>query len=303
MKRVIYPSLTPFLVSALMTLPSIALVASPGVAFAETAARAVPWSDVNPTIAEDIRAGRPLVTVVIVPLCSNEQINCGSGVAGRPGDLRTNIYWGAVFGQKRFFNRKGSGWELVHSAPDAAAGVLERAVFRRIVGREAWQADGAGAKVEQIVVLEAIHGGAIDGAVSRFYHLATEGGRARFTDGGRERDERVHVAGYAGHNRLMDGVKLPPPPPPGGDARPIPSFVMACVSDRYFSDALRSAGSETLVMTRDLMAPEGYVVEAITRALGENAPREVVRERAVASYIKWAKLPARAASWIFARSP
>ena len=56
-------------------------------------------------------------------------------------------------------------------------------------------------------------------------------------------------------------------------------------------------------MTRDLMAPEGYVVEAIARALGENAPRPAVREAAVASYVKWASLPVRTASWIFAPSP
>jgi hypothetical protein len=55
-------------------------------------------------------------------------------------------------------------------------------------------------------------------------------------------------------------------------------------------------------MTRALMAPEGYVVEAIARALGENAAPRDVRARAVATYAKWANLSLGAASWIFAPS-
>jgi hypothetical protein len=289
-------------VAAALTL--LALTGASGPAKGETAAlaeRRAAFSDGAPAIAADIRAGRPFVTVVVVPLCSNDQIDCGSGVAGRPGDLRTNIYWGAVFGQKRFFNRKNSGWALVSAALDPEPSVLERAVFRRAAPRAAWSAGGGAESIEQIVVLEAVHGDAIDLAVKRFYRLATEGGRVRFQDGGRERDERVHVAGYAGHNRLMDGVKLPPAPAARGEgSAPIPSFVMACQSDAYFSEGLRLGGSEPIVMTRALMAPEGYVVEAIARALGENASPRDVRARAVAAYSKWASLPLGTASWIFA---
>src|SRR6185436_197968 len=51
----------------------------------------------------------PLVVYVVVPLCSNQQIDCGSVIAGRPGDLAHNVYWGAVFGDRRFLARKGSG--------------------------------------------------------------------------------------------------------------------------------------------------------------------------------------------------
>src|SRR5687768_8733263 len=104
---------------------------------AEPAPSPAPWSGLSPAIAEDIRAGRPLVTLVVVPLCSNKQINCGSSIAGRPGDLRTNIYWGAIFGQKRYFDRKGSGWTRVSAVLDPEAGILERAVFRRLVPRAA----------------------------------------------------------------------------------------------------------------------------------------------------------------------
>jgi hypothetical protein len=77
---------------------------------------------------------------------------------------------------------------------------------------------------------------------------------------------------------------------------------MACYSEPYFGAALRSAGSDTLVMTRNLMAPEGYVLDAITKALGEDAPREDVRRRAVEAYARWQRISPAAASSIFLRA-
>src|SRR5215468_7908259 len=78
-------------------------------------------ADAEPPLAAEpspvtVRALKPLVVYVVVPLCSNAQIDCGSPVAGRPGDLEHNVYWGAVFGARRFFERRGSGWERVEVA-------------------------------------------------------------------------------------------------------------------------------------------------------------------------------------------
>jgi hypothetical protein len=48
------------------------------------------------------------------------------------------------------------------------------------------------------------------------------------------------------------------------------------------------------------MAPEGYVLDAITKTLGENAPREHVRRRAIEAYAKWQSISTAEASSIFA---
>jgi hypothetical protein len=152
-------------------------------------------------------------------------------------------------------------------------------------------------------VLEAIDGAQIDAAIQRFWGLAEGGGKARWKDGEVTREERIHVVGYAGHNRLMDGIKFPKAAAKSRGKQPIPSFVMACASEPYFSPSLRLAGSEPLVMTRSLMAPEGYVVDAITRALGDNLPRAEVRARAVEAYARWQRLSLPAASSIFAKAP
>lgn len=274
----------------------LALIAALVLSVASPPLGATPWSAADPRIAADVRAGRPLVIAVMVPLCDNAQIDCGGTAAGRPGDLARNLYWGAIFGQRRFFERKGSGWARVDRSPGEGA-LLERAIYRRRVPRGPWGGDG---EVEQLVVLQAVHGGAIDEAVSRFWALATQGGEVRFDDAGAARRARIHVAGYAGHNRLMDGVALPSAGAPAPGGAPIPSFVMACASDAYFSAPLRGAGSAPLVMTRALMAPEGYVIDAIARGLGENLPAAAVRARAVEAYATWQRLSPGVASSIFA---
>jgi hypothetical protein len=240
--------------------------------------------------------GQPLVVYVVVPLCSNQQIDCGSSIAGRPGDLEHNIYWGAVFGARRFLERRGSGWERVEVTRGDAV-FLERAVFRRRVPGGPW---GRAEPVEELLVLQAVHGDAIDQAVDHWWRIATRGGDIGFRDGAEARKVRISSVGYAGHNRLMDGVRLPGV---GGGARaPVPAFVLACKSEPYFGEALEKAGSLPLVTTTTLMAPEGYLVDALAKGLGENLGPGELRRRAVAAYAQWQRLTLAQAGAVFARS-
>ncbi len=253
-----------------------------------------PWEPSK--VRADLQAGRPLVVHVTVALCSNEQIDCGSQVAGRPGDLDKNIYWGAIFGARRFLERKRSEFSRISlKAVDQV--VLQRAVYRRKVPAKRWGLRRSGS-IEQIVVLDAVHGSSIDQAVLGFWGTATGGQKLTIADGDKPRELRVHVAGYVGHNRLMDGLKLPSTASP---KRALPSFVLACYSEQYFAAALRAAGSAPLVMTKQLMAPEGYVLDAVLRGIGDGLPSREIRRRTVAAYAKWSKLPMGQASWIFAK--
>ncbi|MFT3770741.1 MAG: hypothetical protein QM820_35405 [Minicystis sp.] len=276
-------------------MPAPKLLPALALATAFVAAPTITRADPGPldAIAADVRAGKPLVLYVVVPLCSNEQINCGSGIAGRPAGLEHNVYWGAAFGARRFFERPKSGWERVERTRGEGI-FLERGVYRRFVAGAPW---GRAEDVEEIVVLQAIHGDAIDRAVDHLWQTATGGGRVTFHDGDRKRDERILVAGYAGHNRLMDGKTLPP----ASAGAPVPSFVLACKSEPYFGPSLRSAGSMPLVTTSTLMAPEGYLIDAIARGIGEKLDPAELRKRAVAAYAKWQKLTPRQAGSVFAK--
>lgn len=244
-----------------------------------------------------VAAGRPLLVYVVVPLCDNALIDCGSPIAGRPGELEHNLYWGAVFGAKRFFSRKNSGWEAVETR--AGEGVfLERVIFRRFVAGAPF---GAEEPVELLVAFQAVHGEAIDQAVEHYHAVATLGATLAFEDHGVQREEPVVVVGYEGHNRLMDGKRLPPPPAAG--SAPLPSFVLACESEGYFAEPMAAAGARPFLTTATRMAPEAYLVDAIVRALGEKASPAQVRDEAVASYAKWQRLSRRDASSVFAPAP
>jgi hypothetical protein len=63
--------------------------------------------------------------------------------------------------------------------------------------------------------------------------------------------------------------------------------------------ALTKRGSEMLLMTKQLMAPEGYVVDAIVGAVADNAGKAAIKRRAIAAYAKWQKIEEKVAATIF----
>jgi hypothetical protein len=147
-------------------------------------------------------------------------------------------------------------------------------------------------------VLDGYRGDAIDGVVDRLYAEAEHGGAVTVRSGEETFSLPVDVVGYAGHNRMMDGKK-PPARDEEAEGAPIPSFVMACYSTKYFAKPLAKRGSELLVGTRALMAPEGYVVEAIVLGLAEDASPNDLRRRAVAAYAKFQGIEEKVAGGIF----
>ncbi|MFZ5894964.1 MAG: hypothetical protein ACOY0T_28145 [Myxococcota bacterium] len=260
--------------------------------------RPAPWSELHPKVVADLHAGLPLVTLVEVPLCANSQIRCGGQGAGDPASPAKNLYWGRGFGVRRYFDETARGWRSL--SRNAGNGrVLEELVYTRVVPGKVWGL--VDRNVEQLLVLRAVHGEAIESAVEDFYELATRGGTFKLGDDSAGRHLPVHVAGYAGHNRLMDGYRLPVAEAPAPSPAAIPSFVIACKSAPYFKQALLSRGSQPLVMTRDLIAPEGYVIEALVNALGDNVSAAEIRTRVVRAYARWQRIPESVASTIFAR--
>jgi hypothetical protein len=261
-------------------------------ATAREADRSAPWA--APATHDRVKASGRLVVHVLVPFCDNDQVVCGSERAGDPDNLEHNLYWGAVFGQKRFFSRKASSFEKV-SVEAGEGPLLERAVFKKQVKGKPW---GREDDVTLWVVFDGYRGDAIDGVVDRLYQEAEHGGVVKVKSGDATISLPVDVVGYAGHNRMMDGKK-PPARDEEAEGAAIPSFVMACYSTNYFAKPLARRGSDLLVGTRALMAPEGYVIEAIVLGLAEDASPKELRRRAVAAYAKFQKIEEKTAGRIF----
>jgi hypothetical protein len=253
------------------------------------------WSANSSEIVARVKETKTIVVKVAVALCSHWQINCGGSWAGHPGGLRTNIYWGAIYGARTFFERAGSPWSRVDVSTGTSP-ILEQAVFQRRFNGAAWGIDD---DVEALVVLQAFHGSLIHLAVGDLWNTALSGGEVLFHEGERERRLPVDVAGYAGHNRLMDGLRLPPKP---STVHPIPSFVLACMSERHFGVPLRDAGSPTLLTTRSYMAPEGYVIDAVAGAIAENRSVDEIRNAAVDATARWQRISRARADNVFTAS-
>jgi len=67
-------------------------------------------------------------------------------------------------------------------------------------------------------------------------------------------------------------------------ARARSAIVLACVSASYFGPILRARGAHPLLMTRSLMAPEAYTLDAaLSRWLSGGTPGDV-RSAAAAAY-------------------
>lgn len=196
---------------------------------------------------------------------------------GNGQDPKNNLYWGARFGIKSFFNRQKE-WRLVLEEKNPEGPILERLVYKN---------------VQQDVYLTA---DAYDG---RFIRLATEdflsfasgrdnqslpiGGRILKIGG----DADLIV--YVGHNGLMDfSVETEPAAMEQRTGRQ--AAVFACKSQSYFSKPLKDAGIAPVLLTTQFMAPEAYVVHALANGWAQGETPATIRRQVAAAYSLHQKL-------------
>jgi hypothetical protein len=265
-----------------------------------TGARTGGWAAKSPNLLDDVRAGKPVVIEVFVPLCSDDKGgSCGKHPgAGAPDDLERNLYWGAVWGARRYLDRKWLGW----TRTEAGAGEsweLERATYERSVRGRPWGVDG---KVDVFLVVHALNGDAGADALERFRDVASHGGTAHFNDGSAMRDERVHAVGFMGRNPLLKNGRIPRElglPEASAGSSGVPAFSIAAHSRETLAPWLHASGSRELLLARGAVASEGYVLEAIARGLADNHATWSITQSATKNYAKYQKLPERVAELYF----
>jgi hypothetical protein len=249
-------------------------------------------------IASDVAAGRAIVVHVVVALCDNEH----QGIVpvpthlGNGRDPRGNLYWGAMYGLKNYFQRSAD-WVRVAAPASADARILERVVLTTRIERE-----DVDAKV--YVVADAWDGAEIEAAIETFLDIAGGGSEEEIeVASGSERATifaggSAHVQVFVGHNGLMD-FHLPPSQPMPRRSVPASSVVLACASEAYFRERLQAMGAHCLVLTTGLMAPEAYTLDAVLRSWIGGQPVEAVLGSAAEAYHRYQNCGVRAATRLF----
>jgi hypothetical protein len=230
----------------------------------------------------------PKTIHVFVALCDN--LNQGivpvPAKIGNGQDPRNNLYWGAGYGVKNFFDRKTKDWVLVKKIPSDNPKILERILFKH--------------KSQEVYLLaEAYDGAHIKTCIEDYLKAANgqcdwtywKGSEPIVFGGGSQ------LVAYVGHDGLMEfdvDVKYQPIEGKKRDA-----IMLACYSQDYFSPEIQSAQANPILWTTHLMAPEAYTLKAaIDGWLGEETG-EQIDERAAQAYNQYQKCGISGARGLF----
>jgi hypothetical protein len=213
---------------------------------------------------------------VFVALCDNKYQgiipvppNIGNGQ-----DPVNNLYWGARFGIKTFFE-KSVDWKLIKTE-SVSDMLLERSIFLDKSRKFMLVADAYNGKnIRQTTV------DFLNSCAGRLKDTLQIGGQIIGIDG------NASLLAYIGHDGLMD-FSLPPSFR-NQDGKVRDCIVLACTSKTYFGPFLQEADARPLILTSGLMCPEAYTLHDAIEAYKYNAGPEQVRLKAVYSYDKYQK--------------
>jgi hypothetical protein len=255
-------------------------------------------------IDRDIAQGMPIVIHVSVALADNKHqwIAPVPEAIGNGQDPRNNLYWGARYGLKTFF-QKDADWKIIKKIPSKDSRILERLVFYKLIKRH-------GRPVKAYLIADAWDGRFISETIQQFLSYSAGAdvisidvqGQLNLQAGG-----AAHLNAYIGHDALMDYFGLKDKtiqnPEKAPDALQSDSIVLACKSKPYFESRLKAIGSHPLVLTTGLMAPEAYTLDAAIMQWVMGKEDNQIRKSAAAAYAKYQKINLTAAKRLFAVGP
>jgi hypothetical protein len=253
-------------------------------------ARADSFDALTGRVLEDLRAGRPLVVQVHVPLCDNDVLACGNARLGDGDRPEHNLYWATSEGVLGWLGRRGGGWTQVLVADGKVIGepeVLDLRVWRRDVATPAaWQRAGVGKRYRLYLVTAAWRGESIARAFERYaddlYGLTRQ--RLVLADGTTiAAGGDAHLVAYVGHNHLMDlagfdwGARK-------GDATPRGMIAIACHTAVYMQDRVPGPTRAPLLLTRDFLYANAAALEGTVLAFASGGNYAAIRRGAAVTY-------------------
>lgn len=231
----------------------------------------------------------PLVIHTFVPLCDNKNqgIVPVSKSLGDGMNLRTNLYWGALYGVKTHF-KKQKGWKLLFSKKNLNPNILERVIFYKKYSN--------GAKV--FLVADAYRGDRMKACLTDYFAALSNVSKNYFEF----EETKIGIEGNAdlivfnGHNGLMD-TTIDFPNKTHTKAKD--AITVACISFDYFEKYFKQVNAYPLLNTTNLLAPEAYVLEEVFDAWALLKDGEAIHHAAGKAYNQYQKCGLRGAKRLF----
>lgn len=241
-----------------------------------------PVDETKPATVAKLR-NEARVIHVLVALCDN--VNQGivpvPPALGNGEDTEKNLYWGAAYGVRSYF-QKSKNWTQVGVSADPKPNVLQRIVFKHNTQRV-------------YLVADAYRGSQMKATIDDFFSSVS----GKELENVAVKDVTIQIMGsanlvaFVGHNGLMD-FKLDKEPGRHDDEKR-EAVILACASRNYFSKHLKNTGAEPLLWTTNLMAPEAYILHDAIEGWVRNETPAAVRVRGAAAYAKYQKISERSA--------
>lgn len=226
---------------------------------------------------------------MLVALCDNasQGIQPVPKAIGNGDDPDNNLYWGTTLGTRTFL-RNSPHWKEVKLAGKPTPPLLDRIAFRHC-------------ETDALLVIDAYRGSEIRRCITDF--LAASAGlgpQSVALASGKlvHLGPSANLVGFLGHNCLMDVQLAPPKHVEESGTREV--VILACKSEPYFRAAIQAAKAKPYIWTTDLMAPEGYVLDAIMDCWARGKPAAEARIQAGLAYSRYQKCSTRSATRIFA---
>jgi hypothetical protein len=228
---------------------------------------------------------------VIVALCDNENqgIVPVPELLGNGNKPSTNLYWGALYGIKTYFNNSPH-WNNISEQKNLNDTIVERIIFKHI-------------KSNTFLIADAYYGHAIDFATINVIQSGLGEKKQQIELKHDSKNFYLGLYGdanlicYIGHNGLMDFLYEHYLEKRDDKIRDI--IILACKSKSYFSKYLMDTNVNPIILTTGLMAPEAYTLESVLEGWINKESKEEIKLRAVKAYNKYQKCGLRAAKELF----
>ncbi len=210
---------------------------------------------------------------VFVALCDNEN----QGIVpvpekiGNGKDPLHNLYWGAGYGVKNYFDKKSSDWKLIKIIKNPSDIILERLIFKHN-------------KTNAFLLADAYDGAEIKQTVYDFLNACSGKNTLRikvdssYMDFGGSSD----LCAYIGHNGLMDfsaDIELK-----SYNTKKKDAIIIGCYSKSFFYNYIKDAGANPLIWSVGLMSAEAYTLEWALDGWVLEESDEEIRTRAAKAY-------------------